>query len=67
METNISIPIEDYCEYCQLLKARQVIVSILEDRGGISVPLLLTIMGGAKAINLYRKLSREVQDGEIEE
>lgn len=67
METNISIPIEDYAEYCQLLKARQVIVSILEDRGGISVPLLLTILGGAKAINLYKKMNRKEKDGEIEE
>lgn len=56
VKDTVTITMEDYSEYCQLLKARQVIVSIIEDNSGISVSLLLTILGGARASELYRKI-----------
>lgn len=57
VKDTVTITMEDYSEYCQLLKARQVIVSIIEDNSGISVSLLLTILGGARASELYRKIN----------
>lgn len=59
VKDTVTITMEDYSEYCQLLKARQVIVSIIEDNSGISVSLLLTILGGARASELYRKIKEE--------
>lgn len=58
-DTSISIPTENFAEYQQLLKARQIIVSLIEENGGISVPLLLTVLGGARASELYRRLKEE--------
>lgn len=59
IKDTVTIATEDFAEYQQLLKARQIIVSLLEENGGISVSLLLTILGGARASELYRKLKEE--------
>ena len=66
-DRTISIPIEDYAEYQQLLKARQVIVDKLEVEESISVLDLLSALGGMRASTLYQKVVSEIRESLKEE
>lgn len=62
METfTVDIPVEDFAEYQQLLKARQIIVDKIDNDGGISVLDLLSALGGANAIQMYQRLRKELK------
>lgn len=65
----VIISIEDYGEYQQLMKARQVIVDKLEIDGSISAIELLSVLGGTKGFTLRQRLLNEIKgerEGETE-
>lgn len=63
---NITIPVEDFAEYHQLLKARQIIVDKIETDKNISVFDTLSALGGAKACRLLKEYKEELGVDEVE-
>lgn len=69
IDHDITISVEDYGEYQQLMKARQVIVDKLEIDGSISAIDLLSVLGGTKGFTLRQRLLNEIKgerEGEAE-